>query len=350
MSMTRPDHFLNRRTLLRGAGGVATAALTASLASVGYAEGEPDSDAKKKPKKTVTPLSEAHQKVLREIPIDPPPEKLIQDQHFLVSDEHHPERFADVMRDLGGVYIGVGPEQNYLYAAWARPDIIILLDFDQMVVDIHELYRVFILAAAGPEEMIKLWSKQEKARALALIDAATSDEERRTHLRKVYVGSQRPIYNRLKSLATRYGAMKLDTFLSDADAYGFIRDMLSAGRVRAVRGDLTKDKAMNGVAKAAKALAVKVRCVYLSNVEQYFDYDNGLGDNLEAQPTDKSSKILRTVYKNESKFERYHYVAQRDDHFRAWLDTDVKNLRAMMEKAQKRIKKTKHTWILPGPT
>lgn len=334
--MPNPSRSLTRRALMCGA----TAALV--VPSVG-------AQAEEKKQPAVKPLSKEHRQALRDIPIDPPPANLIQDQHFLVSDEHHPERFEEQMRDLGGLYIGVGPEQNYLYAAWAKPEIIILLDFDQMVVDIHELYGIFILAAETPEELVKLWWKREKQRGIALIKKAVADDERQEHLLKVYVGSQRPIYNRLKSLRIRYGAMKLDTFLTDQGQYDFIKEMWRAGRVRAVRGDFTKDKAMNGVAKAAKQIGVPVRCIYLSNVEQYFDYDSGLRKNVEAQPSDDASKILRTVYKGETKYERYHYIVQDDGDFRAWLKTDVKNVRSMMEKAYKRIKKTKKAWILPGP-
>jgi hypothetical protein len=287
--------------------------------------------------------------VLRDIPMDPPPENLIQDQHFLVSDEHHPERFKTQMTDLGGVYIGVGPEQNYLYAGWSKPEILILLDFDQMVVDIHEIYRVLIQAADGPEALVKIWHKSEKKTAIAAIKAAVTDLDEQNNLLRVYRGSRRPIYNRLNSLRIRYKSMKLATFLTDQEQYDYVKNLFETGRVRAVRGDLTKDKAMNGVAKAAKELGVPVRCIYLSNVEQYFDYENGMAANCKAQPTDDVSKIMRTVYKGKTKYERYHYCVQRDDDFRAWLATDVKNLREMMIKAYKRITKTKNAWILPGP-
>lgn len=333
---------LSRRALLVGA---ASAALVPSVAHAKKGDEKKDEAGKKKLK----PLSKAHRKILRDIPIDPPPKNLIQDQHFLVSDEHHPERFREQMMDLGGLYIGVGPEQNYLYAGWSKPDILILLDFDQMVVDIHDIYRAFILAAQTPKDLMNLWFKKEHERAAAAIEKAETDEKRQTRLLRVYRGSRRPIYNRLRSLRIRYNALKLPTFLSDQDQYDYVKALYQTGRVRAVRGDLTKDKAMNGVAKAAKKLGVPVRCIYLSNVEQYFDYEDGMADNCKAQPTDAKSKFLRTVYSGQSKFDRYHYCVQTDADFRAWLDTDVKNLREMMIKSNKRIKKTKKAWILPGP-
>ncbi len=303
-----------------------------------------------KKKKTVKPLSAEHRKILRDIPRDSPPKNLIQDQHFFVSDESQPERFRVALRDLGGVYIGVGPEQNYLYAGWSKPDILILLDFDQMVVDIHALYRIFIRQAPSADALIKLWHKDEKSAAVAAIKKATTNINERNTLLRVYRGARRPIYHRLRSLRMRYVAMDIASFLTEQAQYDYIRSLFEAGRVRAVRGDLTKDKAMNGVAKAAKKLGVPVRCIYLSNVEQYFDYDSGIGANCKAQPTDGVSKVLRTLFRANSKVASYHYCEQRDTYFRAWLATDVKNIRELMARAYKRIQKTKHAWILPGPT
>lgn len=333
-----PISALTRRTVLQAATALASAAFTSMPSLAAFAK-----DGK------LAALSPEHQKALRDIPMDPPPENLIQDQHFLVSDEHHPERFKEEMADLGGVYIGVGPEQNYLFAGWSKPEILVLLDFDQMVVDVHEIYRVFILACDTPEALVKMWHKDQNDLATAAIKKAVTDVDAQNNLLGVYRASRRPIYNRLNSLRIRYGAMKLPTFLNDQTQYDYVRNLFEGGRVRAVRGDLTKDQAMNGVAKAAKTLGVPVRCTYLSNVEQYFDYANGIGANCLAQPGDTKSKVLRTVYKGTSQYERYHYCVQQNDDFRAWLATDIKNLRDLMIAAYKRIKKTKTAWILPGP-
>ena len=86
---------LTRRLLLATASLLAAQALSPSSAA---AEVTP----------VVAPLSQAHQRLLRAIPSDPAPKKLVRGQHYLTSNEDHPERFATLLKGLGGVYVGVG--------------------------------------------------------------------------------------------------------------------------------------------------------------------------------------------------------------------------------------------------
>ena len=89
----------------------------------------------------VAPLSAEHARVLRSVPEDPAPEGLFSDTHYLISNEDRPERFRGAVSDLGGLQLGVGTDQNYLFAGWARPQVLALIDFDQQVVDLHRVYR-----------------------------------------------------------------------------------------------------------------------------------------------------------------------------------------------------------------
>ena len=56
----------------------------------------------------------------------------------------------------GGVYIGVGTDQNYL-AARARPEFMVLLDFDQVVVDLALLHGVIFLNPTGRRTTSQIW-------------------------------------------------------------------------------------------------------------------------------------------------------------------------------------------------
>src|SRR5688572_8054119 len=59
----------------------------------------------------------------------------------LVSNETH---FPDMIRLLGstgGVYIGVGPEQNFSYIAGLRPEIAFIVDIRKENRDLHLLYK-----------------------------------------------------------------------------------------------------------------------------------------------------------------------------------------------------------------
>ena len=48
---------------------------------------------------------------------DPPPPKLASNTHYMISNEDRPQVFRDVVKDRGGVYVGVGSEQNWLIGA-----------------------------------------------------------------------------------------------------------------------------------------------------------------------------------------------------------------------------------------
>ena len=319
------------------------------LANDAWAEaGATKTTAAKSHRPVVPPLSHAQRALLHAIRPDPPPKKLIGGQHFYVSDEARPDKFRHVLQPAGGIYIGVGPEQNYLYAGWARPEIMVLLDFDQVVVDIHQIYCCFFAASNNVDDMLRLWSKHSGG--YDIIRTQVPNPTRQAQLRSVYYGSRRAIAARLRALQQRYRRSAVGTFLTDVKHYGYLRDMVRAGRVFAVRGDFTKSKTMNDIAKAAKLLKLPIRCLYLSNVEQYFGYNSGIGHNISVQPTTDESVILRTMTtKNDKAMNRYSHYVQRYDDFRAWLNTDVVDVQTMVRTAHTRIDKSKAAWVLPGP-
>jgi len=294
-------------------------------------------------------LTDAQRRILTSIPSDPSPEKLTNDQHFLVSDERHAERLRHALADLGGIFVGVGPEQNYLYAAWAGARILVLLDFDQVVVDLHGVYRAFLRAAATPSRLVDLWRADATYLAKDALAADEPDPKRRGHLQQLYRRARPMVHARLHAIATMHRKLGVASFLTDAKLYEHVRGLVLKGRTVAVRGDLTADRAMRGVARAARKLKEPVRGLYLSNVELYVDYAGGLAENCRVQPTDAKSKILRTVFKSPKAHDRYHYCEQRADHFEAWLDTGVEDLDAMMKAADGRIDRTGPAWIIPGP-
>ena len=296
------------------------------------------------------PLTDAQRKILTSIPSDPPPKKLTNDQHFLVSDERHAERLRHAIAGLGGVFVGVGPEQNYLYAAWARARILVLVDFDQVVVDLHAVYRAFLRAAATPSRLIDLWRADATYPARDALAADVAEPERRRYLLRLYRRARPMVHGRLRAIAAMHRKLGVASFFTDADLYGHVRGLTLKGRTVAVRGDLTADKTMRGVARAARKLKEPVRGLYLSNVELYVDYEGGLGDNCRVQPTDGESKVLRTVFKSTKAHDRYHYCEQRAGHFEAWLDTGVEDLDAMMKAADARIDRSGPAWVIPGPS
>ena len=292
------------------------------------------------------PLDAASRATLAGIVADPPPAKLIQGQHYFISNEVYPERFRTALADLGGIVVGVGPEQSYFYAGWAKPEVLILMDFDELIVDLHGVYRAFFLAAPDAGAFVALWNDPVQAKP-ALAAAAGSPAEL-AKLEYAYKVGRRYVYERMRQGRKRYGQFKIATFLTDEAQYNTLVALASEGRMVAVHGDLTGKRTMNGIAEAARALALPVRALYLSNVEQYFDYQSGLAANLSAQPVDDKSIVLRTFFRHDDDDDHYRYYVQSSTGMRAWLGLGtVRNLAGML--AQARPFKQGDAWMVPEP-
>ena len=296
----------------------------------------------------VAPLSARDEAVLAAIPNDPAPASVIQDTHYFISNERFPERFRPAFDKVGGVFVGVGPEQNYLFASWAEPEILLLVDFDQMVVDLHRIYRELFLRSADPEAFIARWAPAAVAETRRLLATAIADERERTRVLQAFERARPAVHPRLQLIRTRFGNMGVATFLSDVDSYRTMRALHEAGRVRSLRGDLTARGTMRGIAKAANALQLPVRGIYLSNVEFYFDYASGLGDNLVALPVDDHSVVART-YPFKHRGADYRYVVQSAVDLHAWLKQGkVANLRELLLREAGTLRN--EVWYVPGPS
>lgn len=296
---------------------------------------------------SVKPLTKDQRAALDAIEPDPAPENVIQDTHYFVSNERHPQRFRSALANVGGMYVGVGAEQGYLFSSWAKPEVIIHADFDQMVVDVHTIYGIFLNSSADADAFIARWDKKNDKTSRPLIEAAISDAADEKRILKAFDRARVAIHPRLWGLQLRHKNLGIPTFLSDADLYSWMVDMHKTGRMRAVRCDLTGDKAMKTIAEAAKKMKMPVRGLYLSNVEFYFKYDSGLGANLRRLPVDSDSVVIRT-YPFKQKKADYRYFVQKLTDFHAWLDTDVSSFREIFTKDAGTLKND--VWYLNGPS
>jgi hypothetical protein len=295
----------------------------------------------------VAPLGPSERAALGAIPDDPAPAALIQETHYFISNESFPERFRPAFDGVGGIFVGVGPEQNYLFASWAEPEILLLIDFDQMIVDLHRVYRELFLASADPQAFIARWAPAERDATRALLGAAIADEGERGRVLTAFDKARPAVYPRMQLIRMRYGNLGVRTFLSDPDSYRYLRAMHQEGRVRALRGDLTARATLRGVAEFARALRLPVRGIYLSNVEFYFDYASGLGENLASLPVDGRSRVARTVpFKHRGS--DYRYVVQSALDMQEWLKRgEVANLRELLLREAGTLKD--EVWYVPGP-
>jgi hypothetical protein len=116
------------------------------------------------------------------LPEDPPPKEIVHGQHYWVSNEERPELFREDLEKSGGggVYIGVGAEQNFVFAGWARPDVMILMDFDEAIPDLHRAFASVFLRASTKEAFVAAFGGDKQAQLLAWLREDYPDVKQRT--------------------------------------------------------------------------------------------------------------------------------------------------------------------------
>jgi hypothetical protein len=252
---------------------------------------------------------------LRALASDPAPARTTNDLHYLVSNERRLDLFRPELDDLGGVLLGVGSDQNYLMAAWSRAELLVIVDFDQQVVDLHEIHGVLMGAAPTVEEFRRLWSEDGASDAHTALRAALAPA-RREALLTLYDDAREIVDRRLRKLARRYTELGIHSYLDTPTEYRFVAELHARGRVVAVRGDFTRDGVLRRVAAVLDAHKLPVKALYLSNIEQYFTYRKPFKANMLALPFHDDTVVLRTLPGRPVGF---HYILQRGDDFHAWM-------------------------------
>jgi hypothetical protein len=254
---------------------------------------------------------------------DPHPEKLTRDSHYWISDERRHDLFRETIQNTGGVFVGLGTDQNYLMAAWAKPDIIVPLDFDQMVVNIHYVFRAIFLNADTPKAFIDLWSEEQYKTTKELLKQtyASRPEQFQTGILRAFKMGSKFVRRRLSRIARSFAKLGVPTFLTDQSQYQYIVDMFKANRVFPVRGDLTAQKTVKQVGDATRKCGLSIRTLYLSNAEQYFKYSQDYRDNMLSLPFDDKTNVIRTAgtKKPWTADGVYDYITQTGENFRKWI-------------------------------
>ncbi|MCP4500284.1 MAG: hypothetical protein GY822_10025 [Deltaproteobacteria bacterium] len=254
---------------------------------------------------------------------DPTPKELVRDTHYWISNENRLDLFYDDVKDRGGIFIGVGTDQNYLLAAWSKPSVLVLMDFDQAVVDLHLVYRALFMSSSTREDFLKAWEKKNRKATRRLIKTFYKDERRRQKRAKWAFGQARwAVERRMNRVRKHMNAIGMKTFFDDDEQFLFIKELFTQGRVFSLRGDLTAVRTMRSISKAAKAEEQTVGVLYLSNAEQYFSFDWKFRRNISRLPVDDKSLVIRTNGLRSLKRVKgtyYHYNAQSLASFQEWL-------------------------------
>jgi hypothetical protein len=275
------------------------------------------------------PVSDEVQARFAGIESDPKPPELTRNSHYWVSNERSQFLWYEALSNKGGIgdaYIGVGTDQNYMLAGWAKSNFIVLMDFDQAIVNLHQAYRVFFAAADTPEDFLALWTEEKEAEGQKLIAAAYPNKEERKPIARAYKIARKLVYLRLKRLKRQYPPLNIPTFVTDQEQYDHIKKLSANGRVHAVRGDLTADQTMQQIGIALRDSDMKLGVLYFSNAEQYFEYTPAVRRNVLAQPFSDASMVVRTLGWESHGFvdgEEYHYNIQAGLNFAGWMKTSM---------------------------
>lgn len=251
---------------------------------------------------------------------DPPPRAITRMKHYFVSNENQHWLWRDVLRNRGGMLVGVGTDQLYLYAGWSKATLLVPLDFDQWIVDLHWVYGLLFEHADTPAELVDLWTFRRQGEVKKLIEERWTDpKEQRKKLRS-FSEARADVKQRLERLRKRHGKRDVDSFMSSQEQFDWIKRLWAAGRVHPVRGDLTQSVALADVAAFSRDTKIPLRTLYLSNAEDYFEFDTGhYKDNVLGLPFDDRSIVLRTKPYNG---DYYEFLYQSGTGFQDWLRAD----------------------------
>jgi len=278
------------------------------------------------PTPTTDPIAD-----LQKIRFDSPPEALTQNRTYYVSDENELHLFRKVITPRKGIYLGLGSDPNYVFGAWAQAEYMILLDFDQNIVDLHRIYGAFFIESANVEAFLTLWTKDGEEAAHAAIEK--HHPKRANWLKRIYADARRRVPARLEWMNTAFPENGAPTFLNDPAQYTFIRKMWQEGRIRPVRGDLTKEKAMSDVAAFARKHDLEVRTLYLTNAEYYFPFETGeYVNNITGLPMPDDSVVLHTFPRSQTE---YRQIYESGPVYQKYVKSGkYENLRALLRRTK----------------
>jgi hypothetical protein len=261
-------------------------------------------------------------------------------------------RFQFVIPDLveiakpGGVYLGVGPEQNFTYIAATRPAIAFIVDIRRGNLDLHLMYKaLFELSVDRAEFVSRLFSRKRPPGLQASSTAAEifsaylqvepSEELYARNLRDIqhdlvarhgFVLTSEDlkgieyIYNAFftfgpdiqysstegfgSTYQPTYAALMLATdgagrprgYLSTLERFAYLKDLEVRNLVVPVVGNFAGPKAIRAVGAYLKQRDATVSAFYLSNVEQYLRLQRGWNTfcaNVATLPLDDASTFIR---------------------------------------------------------
>jgi hypothetical protein len=249
-----------------------------------------------------------------------------------------------------GVYVGVGPEQNFTYIIALKPKLAFIVDIRRGNFDLHLMYKaLFEMSADRAEFVSKLFSRprpegltarssvEDIFRAFAAVEAtdtlysrnmrsivnrltkthqfmlSSADILRMQHIyNAIYVYgpgiqysttqnagrrmTREPTYADLMA-ATDQGGFA-HSFLATEEAFAYMKTFESENRLIPLMGDFAGPRALRAVGRYLSEAGGTVSAFYLSNVEEYLKQDGKMKAfcaNASTLPADEASTFIRSI-------------------------------------------------------
>lgn len=247
----------------------------------------------------------------------------------------------------GGVYIGVGPEQNFTYIAALKPRLAFIVDVRRGNTDLHLMYKaLFELSRDRADFVSRLLSRPRpdgltaKSTAAEIFTAFSAVEpndgllnatlvEMRHQLRTVhrfpltgddlmrleailrvfhlagtkiqyspygsFGGTTQPSYAELMAATDEVG--EPHSFLASEALFEVVRDLERRNQVVPLVGDFAGPKTLRAIGDYARTQGVMVSAFYISNVEEYLQPAQHLAfcRNAASLPLATDSTFIRAV-------------------------------------------------------
>jgi hypothetical protein len=244
----------------------------------------------------------------------------------------------------GGVYIGVGPEQNFTYIAAMRPNLAFIVDIRRQNMLEHLMYKALfevsenrsdfvsqlfsrkaasaVEEAATAKELFTIYESRECDRAqLAQTLQRVFDRLGRSHGFPLTVSDKETIEHILGTFclagpqidygfvnapsnltAPRYIDLMTATdargqnwsYLTSEENFNRVREMHLKNLIVPLTGDFAGPKTLRAIGAYLKHYKATVTAFYVSNVEQYLDKKStAFRDNVATLPSTPGSTLIR---------------------------------------------------------
>jgi hypothetical protein len=251
----------------------------------------------------------------------------------------------------GGVYLGVGPDQNFTYLVALRPRLAFITDIRRGNLQLHLMYKALVELsmdraeflsrlfsrrrppglgpASTPEQLFAAYSMVGSSRELyeenqkAIIDHLRHHHEFRLDEDDVaginyvfgsfyaggpalaYAGggsfgrSRYPTYQDLQMATDGQGASR--AYLASEENFKFLKLLEQNNLIVPIVGNFAGPRALRSVGAYLRQHGATVTAFYASNVEQYLFQDRLWPDfarNIAALPLDATSTFIRSCFNN----------------------------------------------------